>query len=120
MAASLYRQPGIRALVFTGERMQNPRAGAPAQRKNDPEVGDCLFQEFLRSPVVPFSLLLVQGSLIKQPTPKKGALMIVWLLGYREGVPFVQACNAGMGIRHASEHYTEMGLWLPFSVATGI
>ena len=35
----------------------------------------------LGSPVVPFTPVLV--SLIKEPTPKKGALSRIWLQGYR-------------------------------------
>ena len=37
---------------------------------------------YLGSPVVPFSLFLFQGSLNKVTNPKKGALIIIWLLGY--------------------------------------
>ena len=33
--------------------------------------------------MVPFTLFLVLGSLLKEPTPKKGALIRIWLLGYQ-------------------------------------
>ena len=37
---------------------------------------------FLGGPVVPFTLFLVLGSLTKVANQNKGALVIMWLLGY--------------------------------------
>ena len=37
----------------------------------------------LGSPVVPFTLFFGSGFPYKIPNPKKGALIIIWLLGYQ-------------------------------------
>ena len=54
-----------------------PPAGlAPARRSRDctPKLG---------SPVVPFSLFLVQGFFTKYPTPKVCPYFLTWLLGFQ-------------------------------------
>ena len=60
----------------------------------------------LGSPVVrtlcPF--FWVQASLVKSPTKKRGALIIIWLLGYQVGVPWTQNPKPINGVPQCRAH----------------